>query len=281
MSAQNRHTWFSTLLHEIGHTLGSDEQYDDPDSHNQNVSRIYSSKERDPYGVMGNNENIVHLSADNATGLINAIDRYLPNYYGHKYKKWKSLDFNSPDIYQNGKRQGTDQQTHIIHDYASREWKIQRAGEPTQTYLVPAYTSFKSLADFLDIEVVDSTWQPKQLAEDTQAQRRVISSYFQGQTNRLFFNGSTLVAADSFTKRENQTDYVTHVGVNGKVIYLAWIQPVGSNEKTVYYGEDINRPQKIKTFSCPAETELKKCLHKHLLTPSLTRQLKKNLSKRK
>ena len=85
-------------IHEVGHSLGLSDQYDE--AADQNSHPVYASTHKES-GIMNNDTN--KMTCDDADGLINLIDitRHVPserNEYG-----WRSLCRSSKDVYSYGK----------------------------------------------------------------------------------------------------------------------------------------------------------------------------------
>ncbi|MBP5403503.1 MAG: hypothetical protein J6Y17_00245 [Elusimicrobiaceae bacterium] len=270
-TAQNEQAWNSTLLHEVGHTLGLDEQYDRAGSHNQDVSRVRSSSERHTASIMNNNDNR-HLTCDDATGLINIIDHHASGKYNRQGKQWNSLCNDSKDKYKDGKRVGAEQQTHIVRNSGSNRWEMQRPGSAKQNYEIAKNSPIRSVQDVINmpITVTKKDEQGRPLEGKGKYGEKVVYSYFQGQTNRMAFLGNNLIWADQATKRDGQTDHIVQFGHNGKVAQAFWGQLNDGTDKAIiagYKADTYDQHQDYdKIFECPPTLSVEECLTKNIPT---------------
>ena len=101
-----RDTISSVHLHEVGHSLGLDEQYyyGEGEGRNASVDVNYASPVREK-SVMNNNapKYVKGITEDDADGLVLAVDFALGNYNRGGEKGWKSLDPKSELYYVHGK----------------------------------------------------------------------------------------------------------------------------------------------------------------------------------
>ncbi len=262
---QNEQAWQSTLLHEVGHTLGLDEQYDRDNSHNQDVSRIRSSSERYPGSIMNNTDNR-SITCDDATGLINIIDHHASGTYNRQNKEWSSLCQNSKDKYKNGKRVGAEQQTHITRNAGSNRWEIQRPNAAQNSYAVIKNGPIHSVNDVINmpVTITKKDEQNRPLEGKDKYGAKVIYSYFQGQTNRMAFLGNNLIWAEQITKRDEQTDHLVQFGYKGQVAQVFWGQMNHPNDNMIYAAYKSNIYDKHdgydKTFECPSSLGVQECM---------------------
>ena len=269
LTPHDEQAWHSTLLHEVGHTLGLDEQYDRNQSHNQDVSRIRSSSERYPDSIMNNTDNR-HITCDDATGLINIIDHHASGAYNRQGKEWNSLCNGSKDKYKDGKRVGAEQQTHITRDAGSNRWSIQSPGAAKRSYEVVKHGPIHSVNDVVNmpITVTKKDEQGRPLEGRDKYGAKVLYSYFQGQTNRMALLGNSLIWADQTTKRDEQTDHLVQFGHNGQVSQAFWGQLNNGDDKKIFAGYKANiydkRQNYDSTFECPPTLSVQECMSQHL-----------------
>lgn len=240
-----RNAFQSTLTHEAGHTLGFTEQYSHYDRQAANKQR--SSSGWDSRSVMnGGDTNYTQISTRDGTTLINQLDAEGLT-QRRQGQKWASLDKTDPDVYQNGKRLGSENENQIIQE-GNNTWSLSTPTRAKRTYKIHAKTQIQSLGEIMEAQVypIRKDAQGRPLEGRDAHGNQVIYSYQQGYTTRMFFAGNNLIGVDQTTQDVRGAGYKVQAGINGKIEEMTARTHPKTGQMVFDYKDEI-------TLVCPQE----------------------------
>lgn len=220
-------------MHEIGHSLGLDEQY--KSGLEGNASRRYSSAIAGK-GVMNKSKSI---SCDDADGIVNLIDIALGNARGGD-KGWKSLCPKSPEYYVRG--QSAMRGPYTITTEDGFRWKFEVYDKGKQVHSeeivleqMPGYSLFTPVPE--TVLQRDALGRPV-LGQGPQGEQ-IYHSYFYDQQMKLVFRDGKAIRGETFTVSwVNNNKKTRKLGVymrkDNRVSLIGLILPSNGNSKAFY-----------------------------------------------